>query len=100
MRLAPPKFNLGPLLFVNVEINPNPKYQRSIARSQRLGSGTSGIPPVNRELETQPSPALPVRRQLEPDFTRFIMIIGVQQGNVRIPSSAEIDSKTKRVILG
>jgi hypothetical protein len=38
MRFAPPKFSLGPLRFVNVEINPNPQYERSIARSQRLGS--------------------------------------------------------------
>jgi hypothetical protein len=78
MRFAPPKFNLGPLRFVNVEINPNPKYYRSIARSQRLGSTQKPvvfpfyIANSKRYLTRTPS-----AETIRPDFTCFFMIIWV-----------------------
>jgi hypothetical protein len=44
MRFAPPKFTLGPLLFVNIEIGPNPKQQCSVRAP--YGFGSTQKPPV------------------------------------------------------
>jgi hypothetical protein len=44
MRLAPPKFTLGPFLFVNIEIGPNPKLHGSVRGPH--GFGSTQKPPV------------------------------------------------------
>src|ERR1700677_523531 len=101
MRFAPPKFNLGPLRFVNIEINPNPEYKRSIARSQRLSPTQEPVVfPLYIANPKRYVARTPSAETIRPDSARFIMIIWVQQGKVRIPFSAEIDSKTKRMVIG
>jgi hypothetical protein len=78
MSFVAPKFKLGLLAFFDIEVNPNPAYERSIAGSQRFGSAQE--PPVYPFLVTSSEGYLArasSAKTSRPDPASLFVIIGV-----------------------
>jgi hypothetical protein len=99
MRLASPKFNFGPLLFVNIEIHPNPTSQCSITRSQGFGSTQEPpVPPFNMTDSKGHLARAPGAKTGRPDSACLFVIIRMQKRDVRVPIRTGVFTETERVI--
>src|SRR5580658_3124456 len=100
MCFATSKVHFGSLPIINVEIDPNPKQEGPVRGSH--GFGSTQKPPVLPFRITNPKGYLSPTAGAEtcrPDPASLFVIVWMQEGNVGIPLSAEVDSETKRMIL-
>ena len=91
---------LGSLAFFDIEVDPDPILDRSIGRSERLGTGEEpavmafGVTNANTHV-TRTARLQTIRR----DPPRFFVIVRVQKRDMRVPRGVRVGSKPKRMIL-
>jgi hypothetical protein len=94
------KFLLCPLLFVNIEMDPNPKQYGSVRSSDRLGSTEK--PPVSTFSITNSKYYLSRATGAKagrPDSACLFLVVRMQEGDVGIPFCVKHGPETKRMVM-
>ena len=95
------KVGLGLLVLFDIEVDPDPVLHRSIGRSERLG--TAEEPAVIAFSVAKAKTHLTRKAGLQtigPDSPRFLVIVRMEQGDMRVPRGTSVVAEAKRIILG
>ncbi|HTB72829.1 MAG TPA: hypothetical protein VK762_06280 [Polyangiaceae bacterium] len=98
--LALREVELGLLVFLDVEVDPDPAQERSIRRSE--GFGATQKPAVPALGVTHPKAHVacgPAAETPCPDSARFIVVVRVQQRDMRVPCGLDLGAGPQRMIL-
>src|SRR4029077_2817874 len=83
----------------DIQVHPDPPQERSVTRPKRLGAtqkpGVASISATNSKTHLSGFARAQTSR---PDFTRFLLVVGMQKWNMGVPCCADIDIKTQRMI--